>query len=368
MWPAKNRGCLQIEGKKMTVEELAGIVAKPVDIVKKCVKELEERGVFSRFKDGTIYNRKMYRESAQDKKIKFSQKKGAFISNMLRGHSVSLHDALDLGIPIELLDAIGVDIKETQQELFKKPNEELEENNKGEVGTATDKKGKTTICPRINAQQILSPPPSLTPNKQVQSNVAPNKVGTRLDNAVINAIGDILAERAKDGNLTLKIYAEHKGHHRYADAIAIAFPFSIASSKNNYILATEKFWKEIELISLEDKADIIRICYWKVTGKRGRRYRNIKYLATHTTKKPWLKIYTFKQIIESIELYFTQNKGQISRGYSFDPNNFFSINTPEFMDYLQNKEKKRALIADKKVKNLQKTEQFRKYKGHDEKY
>lgn len=57
-------GHLSINGRAMTVEQIARIVGESPTFLKKILKELEEAGVFSRTADGTIYSRRMVKDEA----------------------------------------------------------------------------------------------------------------------------------------------------------------------------------------------------------------------------------------------------------------------------------------------------------------
>ena len=55
-------GCLSINGKAMTPEQIARVVGETPTIVKKLLAELENSGVFSRKSCGAIYSRRMQKD------------------------------------------------------------------------------------------------------------------------------------------------------------------------------------------------------------------------------------------------------------------------------------------------------------------
>jgi hypothetical protein len=57
---ANIKGSLTINGRQADSKDLAKITGDPIDIVNSAIKELERNHVFSRLKDGTIFNRRMY--------------------------------------------------------------------------------------------------------------------------------------------------------------------------------------------------------------------------------------------------------------------------------------------------------------------
>ena len=70
---ARSGGYIRVHGKPCSVEDIAVLVGHPVSEVSPLVEELAARGVFSRARDGSIYNRRMVRD---EKNRKISQKNG----------------------------------------------------------------------------------------------------------------------------------------------------------------------------------------------------------------------------------------------------------------------------------------------------
>lgn len=64
---------MRIDGKACSHEDIAVLVGRSVREIAPLIAELEERRVFSRTRDGTIYNRRLVRD---EKNRKFFQKKG----------------------------------------------------------------------------------------------------------------------------------------------------------------------------------------------------------------------------------------------------------------------------------------------------
>ena len=65
MHQAAPRGSLLINGKHVSVRQLAGLSGAPVGDIEVFLLELEEAGVFSRDEDGTIYSRRIRRDEAK---------------------------------------------------------------------------------------------------------------------------------------------------------------------------------------------------------------------------------------------------------------------------------------------------------------
>ena len=70
MWKAKNRGCLQANDKQISSKELAKLASKTEANIKRILKELEGRKVFSRLSDNTIICRRMYYKALAEKELK----------------------------------------------------------------------------------------------------------------------------------------------------------------------------------------------------------------------------------------------------------------------------------------------------------
>lgn len=71
---AEPAGYLFVSGKPVSPEGLASLVGKTVEEVKKCLDDLESNLVFSRDRNGNIFNRRMIQ---QEKKRKTNQKNGS---------------------------------------------------------------------------------------------------------------------------------------------------------------------------------------------------------------------------------------------------------------------------------------------------
>jgi len=63
-------------GKALTVDDLASVVGKPVEVVAACLSELEEQGVFSRTKAQVIVSRRMIRDHNRARKMRENGKMG----------------------------------------------------------------------------------------------------------------------------------------------------------------------------------------------------------------------------------------------------------------------------------------------------
>ncbi len=70
---ARADGYLRVAGKPCSMDDLSVLVGHPVSEIVPLIAELEDRGVFSRSRDGTIYSRRIVRD---EKNRKFFQKKG----------------------------------------------------------------------------------------------------------------------------------------------------------------------------------------------------------------------------------------------------------------------------------------------------
>lgn len=71
---ARAGGYVSVNGKACSVDDIAALVGRAADEISPLLDELSARGVFSRTRDGTIYNRRMVRD---EKKRKTSRKNGA---------------------------------------------------------------------------------------------------------------------------------------------------------------------------------------------------------------------------------------------------------------------------------------------------
>lgn len=76
MHEADPRGQLVIKGNAITSQQLASLVGAPVDQVESALSELENSGVFSRKKNGTIYSRRMEKDENLSRKNRENGKKG----------------------------------------------------------------------------------------------------------------------------------------------------------------------------------------------------------------------------------------------------------------------------------------------------
>lgn len=70
---ARNGGYLRVNGQPCSLNDIAILVGHPPGEIAPLVSELEARGVFSRSRDGTCYNRRMVRD---EKNRKISQREG----------------------------------------------------------------------------------------------------------------------------------------------------------------------------------------------------------------------------------------------------------------------------------------------------
>ena len=73
---AEKRGSLANNGALLSVHEIAVLARTTVAEVKKLLIELEQKGVFSRDPDGTIYSRRIRRDIAKEEKDKANGKMG----------------------------------------------------------------------------------------------------------------------------------------------------------------------------------------------------------------------------------------------------------------------------------------------------
>lgn len=74
---AEAKGSLTVNGKQIDGKHMAKITGAPEDEINSCLRELEDNNVFSRLEDGTIINRRMYRESKISAARAEAGKKGA---------------------------------------------------------------------------------------------------------------------------------------------------------------------------------------------------------------------------------------------------------------------------------------------------
>ncbi len=70
-------GCLLINGQTPSSEMIAASARTTVDLVDRCLDELEKANVFSRKKNGVIYSRKMVRDEKKSRINRENGKKGA---------------------------------------------------------------------------------------------------------------------------------------------------------------------------------------------------------------------------------------------------------------------------------------------------
>jgi len=76
MMEAQPFGSLLINGERPTAEQIAALTVTPIPVVKKAMKELRERGVYSVDEDGTIYSRRMRRDAKRKIEAKQNGKLG----------------------------------------------------------------------------------------------------------------------------------------------------------------------------------------------------------------------------------------------------------------------------------------------------
>lgn len=76
MHGAEPRGHLLVNGKTPTAEKLARLIGATPEEVQDALNELEAEGVFSRTEDGTIYSRRMVRDTETEKKNREYGKRG----------------------------------------------------------------------------------------------------------------------------------------------------------------------------------------------------------------------------------------------------------------------------------------------------
>lgn len=73
---AEVKGALTVNGKQIGIKELTNITGASEKEVAVLLKELEDHEVFSRLEDGTIINRRMYREGELSQKRAIAGRKG----------------------------------------------------------------------------------------------------------------------------------------------------------------------------------------------------------------------------------------------------------------------------------------------------
>lgn len=76
MHQAEPHGSLLVNGVAPTARELAGLANLSEYRAKKCLEELEKRGVFSRDPDGTIFSRRMRKDDAREERDRENGRKG----------------------------------------------------------------------------------------------------------------------------------------------------------------------------------------------------------------------------------------------------------------------------------------------------
>lgn len=76
MHEADSRGFLMVNGRALTAAQVAALVGASAEAVQPLLGELEEAGVFSRNRDGTIYSRRMIRDEKTAKSARSNGKKG----------------------------------------------------------------------------------------------------------------------------------------------------------------------------------------------------------------------------------------------------------------------------------------------------
>lgn len=364
MWLSKKRGVLQVNGEKLTCKGLAELVGKDEKEVGVYLKELKDNVVLSELEGGNIINRRMYKKAMAEEKKTQAKRRAAVASNIVQGNHIT--------------DPSMVDTKDEVDANEGSPQKDIS-CPQDEVDTKTV---STDSCPlsKKECPQEVSTDAKATQKQRrgEKKDNAEKEEGKSMTDGDIDSISDMLVSMSQTQKLTQTSGVHDKTTERiinaktplsYSIAFAFAFASSIAYSEKEKKIKIKfpHLWNDIERLTLVNKAEIIRKFYWSYTGKRGKKSRIYLYLATHTKKKPWLKQYTFREIIKSIEIYVMENIQKVEKGYAYEPQNFFSIDTPDFTDYLTNATKKiKKNNPDKSIKGLRSTGQFQQYSEPNE--
>lgn len=110
MHTAEKRGFLQANGSKLEANDIAKLVSAPEAEVKQAVSNLERWGVFSRDGEGSIYCRRMVKESGLSSKRAAAGRKGGLASK-LQAKPQATHGMGWVGMGKDGLDKTGMDTR-----------------------------------------------------------------------------------------------------------------------------------------------------------------------------------------------------------------------------------------------------------------
>lgn len=69
MFKSDFRGCLKANGKQINPKQLSKLCSENEDVIILLLNELKEYEVYSTLEDGTIYSRRMYRQTKNEREI-----------------------------------------------------------------------------------------------------------------------------------------------------------------------------------------------------------------------------------------------------------------------------------------------------------
>lgn len=189
MFDAPIRGTLTVgeskaKAKQITPAMLARMTGEPLDVIERCLAELEGNGVFSRLDDGTIYNRYSYFKAQEQARISEARSQAG-----KAGAEARIASKQETNAPA----------KEGQNPPILKQKQELKPELKQELNSNVD----TNACMhRARDPKLPKPPDDLTPEESARFTALAREIRKRCPKArnriVASMAMDDLQEWRKD--------------------------------------------------------------------------------------------------------------------------------------------------------------------------